>query len=193
MSLPDWPHYLPDALVLAAPEPTLEWMRGQAAATAPDTKHLALVWKQWGWWVRVRHERRYRSAIHDCIAALVTSDAISRDPDARAALVQFIGDTQAPQVDYLAKAFDSSDAAVRAAAGVALGRLGSSPPEPPPDGEQIASRALAVIIEHTAKETDPLVLAKIAVSAPRAGPRTRRRARRPGVVRPHQRPRGAAS
>ncbi len=165
----DWPNHFADALVRAAPLPTLKWMKAQAATPSPQFEHLRRIWQQWGWWIRSGNERQYEAEVRQTIALLAGSQAIFADAPTRAALLRFVGEAGALEsLDYVIAGLrvidnggGTTDADVRNEAATALGRLGVSKRI----STKQSNQAMAALAEACAKEPDNAVLAKLAESA----------------------------
>lgn len=151
--LPQWPSKLPEAMVHAAPLPTMQWMRQQAKLDQPAIGQLILIWQTWGFWARVGHERQYLAELGDVVSQLATNRAITSDADASAALVRFAGEVEARgSSDFITATLANGATPARAEAAVACGRLAS----------EAAASAIILAAGH---EEDGLVQQKIAIAA----------------------------
>lgn len=148
-----WPPKLPEAMVRAAPAPTLQWMRDQAKLDGPRMTELILIWQTWGFWARVGHERQYAAELADVVGQLAENHAILADPAASAALLRFAGEVRAMSATgWVIDTLAHGPPTARAEAAAACGRL--------------ASPATAEAIIHAARhEQDPAVQQKIAIAA----------------------------
>lgn len=152
LAWPDWPKALAAAAVRAAPEAALDWLLRQAVSAHPEFAHLREVLREWGWWVRVGHERRYAAALDEAASALAASVPVVRDAPTRGALLKFIGDVRASgALPFVRGSLQIESAEVRGEACAALGRLAG--------GE-----ALETLQAEAREETDPDVLEKLALA-----------------------------
>ena len=92
LALDAWPEELPEAMIHAAPLPTIQWMRDQAKSDHPRVAELTLMWRNWGFWARVGHERQYTGELAEAAGRLQTNRAILADETTLAALVRFTGE-----------------------------------------------------------------------------------------------------
>ncbi len=153
LSLTTWPSKLPEAMVRAAPLPTMKWMREQGTSQHPQIGPLILIWQTWGFWARVGHERQYLRELGDIVSQLATNQAILANPEAVAALARFAGEVGAGGAsDFLIATLGHGAPSARAEAAVACGRLPSD-------------ATASAIIFAARHEEDGLVQQKIAIAA----------------------------
>lgn len=159
----DWPASLPEALVRAAPLPTLEWLHAQAKSDVPALDKLRRLLRPLGWWLRTHNERQHTPRFHEAIAALTSNPAITRDQPTRAALLQVIADAGATNsLAFVIQQLSAEQPDIRAAAVTALGKLmGSHAHEAP----TVIAQAPAAFIRLAAEEKEPTVLLKLAAAA----------------------------
>lgn len=140
-----WPRELPNAMVLAAPQPTLSWLKQQARNPRLDAEKLTLMLSAWGSIAKHAHERQYVRPLGDAALRLSRSKTVNANAPVLAALLQFMGDVRCEMAeDFVAGKLAHSDENVRAKAAGTLGHLG---------GE----KALKALITHGAIEEAPKV------------------------------------
>jgi hypothetical protein len=164
-----WPAALPEAVVRAAPRPTVEWLREQMASTAPDCDKLRALLKPLGWWLRSSSERTATPAYRYVLCALSTNRAIVDDAPTAAALLQTLADAKALRaLDFVLTQTRAPATEIRAAAVEAMGQL-VAPPGREGDLAQTldAERALALLefLRLAREENDAAVLGKLATAA----------------------------
>lgn len=121
-----WHASTPDALVRAAPEPTLAWLEAQSRSDSPDKDRLQQIWRAWGLWARSgRESQPHIAQLRDIAAESGRSDHITRSPSLRAALAKFIGEIGCTRADpFLGECLVStSDTSAVEAAASALRRI----------------------------------------------------------------------
>lgn len=162
-----WPRSLPDAVIRAAPLPTIAWMKAQAAATDPDLEKLRTLSHSLGWWLRAENERQHAGEFLAAIVAACGNPAIAGDPPTAAALLRLVGDARVTAAgDWVIRMLGAPDEEVRMAAAVAVGRVSDDgkPGSPRPPAE-LRSNAVGAWLERLRSETSPPVLAKLAQAA----------------------------
>jgi len=162
-----WPRLLPEAVVRAAPLPTMAWLKAQAASATPDLTKLRLLFPALGWWLRADHERHYAAEFRALVAALAASPPVVADPPTAAALLRLIAEARAVAAgDWVIGMLRSPDEELRQAAAVTLGRLAAQarPAGPQPAGD-FGPRALAAWLAQVGVEQAPAVLAALAAAA----------------------------
>ena len=167
-----WPRSLPDAVVRAAPLPTIDWLKAQAAAADPDLAKLRLMIPALGWWLRSESERQHAGGFQAALAAASDNAAIAGDPATAAALLKLVGDARAVAAgDWVLRMLGSPDEEVRQAAATAVGRIAAegrpgSPLTPVELGSvELRSEALAAWLARVRSEQSPVVLDRLAQAA----------------------------
>jgi hypothetical protein len=159
----EWPASMPEALVRAAPLPTLDWLQAQAASNAPALDKLRLLWRPLGWWLRTHNERQHTRGFHDMIAAFTSNPVITRDGPTRAALLQLIADAAADNsLAFVIQQLGAEQPEARAAAVGALGQWCGSHQHEVGAGNE---HAPAEFIRLAREEKEPAVLLKLAAAA----------------------------
>lgn len=121
----EWPPELPEALVHAAPLPTLAWLDAQGSGPTASTEQVRRIVEAWGGWIRLGRERQHLPEVRRRFAALFSGPLSAQDPKLRAALARALGDAAAQEaLPALAAALADPVAAVRAESAAALGKLG---------------------------------------------------------------------
>jgi hypothetical protein len=180
----EWPAALPEAMVRVAPLPTLEWLRAQAASSAPALDKLRLLWKPLGWWLRSHNERQHTQQWHEAIAALTLNRAITSDLPTSSALLQLIADAGATSsLEFVLRHLEpvvrasrpepatnseGETPSLRSAAVMALGQmLGPHMRCCTPAGviDSALAQSLPIIIRLAHEEQDDAVLIKLAAAA----------------------------
>lgn len=152
LSWPQWPDYLPEAVVRAAPVPALEWLGRQSASPAPPLEQLQAILRQWGWWVRTGNERQHHQALARLAGSLASNPALRGTPSARAAFLRFLSDTACKEaLDFVVESLEETSAEVRGEACRTLGRIGGA-------------AALDALLRLAARESDTHVLEKLTVA-----------------------------
>jgi hypothetical protein len=164
-----WPAALPEAVVRAAPVPTVEWLRKEATDAAPDCDKLRALLKSLGWWFRAYSERTALTAFQEALCALSGNAALTADAPTDIALLHALADAQAVQaLDFVLIQSRAHAAEVRAAAVEAMGRL-VAPPTREGDLAQTLdaerARALPDFLRLARDENDAAVLGKLATAA----------------------------
>jgi HEAT repeat protein len=156
----EWPTHFAEAMVRAAPVPTLEWMEHQADSNAPNLTHLRQIWQQWGWWIRSGNERQHADAVQRVAARLLENRAIVEDATTHAALIRFIGESRSANLlPFVITGLGfASDSAVRSASALAIGRLAAKASL----SEEQSERAMGALIDASNRESNAEVLSKIA-------------------------------
>lgn len=123
-----WDRAYVDALVRAAPVPTLKWLRAQAASPKPSVERVMPVMMAWGVWVRQQREMHHAEDVRTVTAMLFANEAIRTNATALAALVRVAGDCRAgAATSTIAELLlNSPEVAVRSEASAALGKLGGA-------------------------------------------------------------------
>jgi|GEM_PF-661372 HEAT repeat protein len=162
-----WPRSLPDAVIRAAPLPTIDWLNAQAAATDPDLAKLRLMFSALGWWLRAESERQHAGGFQAALAAASDNPAIAGDPATAAALLKLVGDARAVAAgDWVIRMLESPDEEVRQAAATAVGRIAAEGrPGSPLAPVELRSGALAAWLVRVRSEQSPVVLARLAQAA----------------------------
>lgn len=165
----EWPSSLPEAVVRAAPLPTLDWLKAQAESPTPDLAKLRLMAGPLGWWLRTENERQYSAEFRKILQTMTGNAAITTDPGMTSALLKLIADANAmPSAEFVLKQLRSTDTDTRIAAAESFGRLFDLPPFNNPavkPDEAARKKALDEFLKITKEEEDPLVLAKLAAAA----------------------------
>jgi HEAT repeat protein len=176
LALEIWPVKLPEAMVRAAPLPTMQWMQEQAKSEHPRLAELIRIWQTWGFWARVGHERQYLLELPAIIGKLAVNRTILADSTASAALLRFAGETRAmTATGFIVDSLAHAAPIVRAQAAVACGHLVSEGSGPcrqsdtrrrgPVCGRVISETLAAAILRAAKGEQDPVVQQKIAMAA----------------------------
>lgn len=121
-----WDRAFVDALVRAAPVPTLKWLRAQAESPKPGVERVMPIMMAWGVWVRQQREMHHAEDVRTVTAMLFKNEAIRANATALAALVRVAGDCRAvATTSTIAELLlNSPEVAVRSEASAALGKLG---------------------------------------------------------------------
>lgn len=161
-----WPRSLPEAVVRAAPVPTIEWLEAQAAAS-PDLAKLRLLFPAVGWWMRAGNERQHAAAFRGAIAALVKNPEVAADPPTASALLKLVADARVVAAgDWVIGSLASPDEQLRQAAASAIGRIASEGRRNGPTlPAEARGRALGAWVARVRDEQSPAVLAKLAEAA----------------------------
>jgi hypothetical protein len=162
-----WPRSLPEAVVHAAPLPTLGWLKAQAASPNPDLAKLRLMFPSLGWWLRAESERQYAEDFHGAVASCARNPAVVRDPRTADALLKLVADARVvAAADWVIGMLESPDEDLRQAAATALGRIAyRDKPDRPALSDEGRSKALAELLGRIRSEPSPPVLAKLAEAA----------------------------
>jgi HEAT repeat protein len=162
-----WPRSLPDAVIRAAPLPTIDWLKAQAAAADPDLAKLRLMFPALGSWLRAESERQHDGGFQAALAAASDNAAIAGDPATAAALLKLVGDARAMVAgDWVIRMLGSPDEEVRQAAAFAVGRIAAEGrPGSPLTPVELRSRTLAAWLARIPSEQSPVVLARLAQAA----------------------------
>ena len=140
------PRRAAEALVNAAPLPTLDWLRKQSASDTPDLERLIPIWTQWGSNIFWLHERQYTAEIRALLPAFFKNKPVQAEPKAMTALVCLAGEARSTEAsEFVLQALKHTDTGIRREACRALQRLGSK--QPPPE-----------FLTLFKTETDPQVL-----------------------------------
>lgn len=165
----EWPTSLPEAVVRAAPLPTLDWLKTQAESPTPDFAKLRLLFNPLGWWLRTENERQYTADFRKVLQTMTENTALTNDPGITSALLKLIADAGAIQsANFVMKQLHSTDTDTRVAAAESFGRLFALPrfKNPAVKTDEVGrKKALDDFIQITKEEKDPLVLAKLAAAA----------------------------
>ena len=162
-----WPRSLPEAVVRAAPVPTIAWLKAQAAAANPDLKKLQLMFAALGWWLGAEQERQHAGEFRGAVAALAENPAVAGDPTTAVALLNLVADARAvAAADWVIRMLGSPDEEVRQAAAKALGRIAvEGRPGSPSLPAAARSRAVGELLALVRAEQAPAVLAKLPQAA----------------------------
>jgi hypothetical protein len=164
-----WPAALPEAVLRAAPVPTLAWLDAQSLAAAPDHDKLRALLKPLGWWLRSSSERTASGAFRKVLCELSQNRAIMSNTPAAVAVLQTIGDAKAMRaIDFVVPEMHAKSAELRAAAVQAMGELFAQATRGRDvtftlDAEQ--AQALPKFIGVAYRERDSTVLARVATAA----------------------------
>jgi hypothetical protein len=165
-----WPRSLPEAMVRAAPLPTIGWLTAQIASPSPELGKLRLIFPALGWWLGTDHERQYADEFRRLAAACAAHPAITADAASAAALLKLIAEARAVAAgDWVIQMLDAPEEELRRAAANALARIAG---EGAPVSADFQNRALAAWLSRVRIEQAPAVLAKLA-EAGEAWPRSR--------------------
>jgi hypothetical protein len=159
-----WPRSLPEAVIAGAPLPTIDWLKEQAAATAPDLEKLRLLLPALGWWLQAENERQLAVEFRGAVAALAANPAVTADPPTTTALLRVVADARVVEAgDWVIGMLRSPDEDLRQAAATALGHIAKQhKPWQPTLPEGIRSRAVAELLTRIRSEQSPTVLVKLA-------------------------------
>jgi len=162
-----WPRSLPEAVVRAAPLPTIAWLKAQAAAANPELAKLRLMLPAVGWWLRAEQERQHAEEFRGAVAALAENPAVAGDPTTASALLNLVADARAvAAADWVMRMLGSPDEEVRQVAANALGRIAvEGRPGSPSLPAEAGSRAVGELLARVRAEQAPAVLAKLPQAA----------------------------
>ena len=156
-----WPPALPEAVVRAAPAPTIEWLRRQAASATPELAKLRQLLPPLAWWLRSYHERAVTADVQAALDALAGNPTIVRDDATAPVLLRAIGGTRARgSLDFVLHEFPATAAETRGSAVEAAGQMLLAL-----SANAERARALPEFIQLAAQENDPIVLEKIGPAA----------------------------
>ncbi len=165
----NWPAALPEAVVRAAPIPTLEWLRKQAQSQAPEREKLRMLLPPLGWWLRAYNERQSVADFQAALGAMTANAALTGDEPTCLALLHALADTRAVQsLDFVLQQFRAATPERRAAAVESAGQILYPEPFEDTHGNTLdAARihALPEFLRLTREETDATVLAKAGPAA----------------------------
>ncbi|HYG77829.1 MAG TPA: HEAT repeat domain-containing protein [Planctomycetota bacterium] len=150
LKLKAWTPRVLEALINAAPRPTLEWLKEQAGAQHPEIEKACRMLKEWSTHVYFKRESQCVDELRSIILKLAACERFSADPGVYAVLIRCAGETGASEMSPLAlKALSHSDVSVRAEACTALQRFG---------GERMPAELLSL----AGREHEPRVLIRLA-------------------------------
>jgi len=164
-----WPAALPEAVVRAAPVPTLDWLKKQAASPTPEREKLRKLLHPLGWWLRAYAERQAIADFQAALTALTTNPALTGDEATGLALLRALADAKAFQaLDFVLQQFRASTPEMRAAAVESAGQmLGPQTREGSRERSLDAERerALPEFLRLAREETEVAVLGKVGTAA----------------------------
>jgi hypothetical protein len=158
-----WPRSLPEAMIRAAPLPTIGWLRAQSASANPDLAKLRLIFPALGWWLGAESERQHAEEFRRVAAACAANPAIAADAATAAALLKLVADARAGAAgDWVIQMLHAPEEELRQAAAITLARVAG---EGSPVSAEFRDRALAAWVARVRAEQSPAVLAKLAEAA----------------------------
>lgn len=164
-----WPAALPEAVVRAAPQPTIEWLSEQSLSKAPDFAKLRALLKPLGYWLRSYSERTEAGAFRRVLCELSANRAIMSDVPTGAMVLRTIGDAKALRaIDFVLPQTHAASAELRAAAVEAMGQLVARATREGDLAQTLdaeRTQALPELIRLAHEERDSAVLAKLATAA----------------------------
>jgi HEAT repeat protein len=144
---------------VAAPAPTLAWLKSQAAEASPRLDELRLIFRAWGWWIRSNEERQHRDAVGEAIALLSSNAAVRADERTLAGLVRFAGEAASPAAaEFVLASLGHESASVRGQATVAAARIGAA-------DAAWHQKCRDALVARAAKETDPAAAVMLSEAA----------------------------
>jgi len=133
-----WPQSLPEALVRAAPLPTLDWISQQAISKKPRLVHLQLLLREWAKWMRYENEMQHADKLYKALESLASSDAVLADAPTLVSLLTAMGQKRTGRIgsragqevlsrmeSFAVRSLGSVSPDVRSAAAGTLGRFAS--------------------------------------------------------------------
>lgn len=144
------PRHMPQAVVMAAPEPTLAWLTAQCEGTPADPDRLLAILQAWGIAIGIGRERQYMPRLRELAAQLAASPALRADETLLLGVIRFVRYTGSREAaGSLAACAEHRSQDIRRAAAAALGTLADD-------------SALQALLAWAAREEAPQVQAGIA-------------------------------